>query len=65
MPICKKCKVMQATVEMRETPKTEKVDFHRAGKDYLGVETHYVCIDKRKCKQRVESRSGKLSTPSA
>jgi hypothetical protein len=53
MPICKKCRKMQASAEMRETTKTVKVDFQAAGKDYPGLETHWVCMDKRSCRERV------------
>jgi hypothetical protein len=52
MPICKRCKVMRSSAEMRETAKVEKVDFEKAGKTYKGVETHWVCRDKRTCKER-------------
>ena len=55
MPVCKKCKKMSASAEMRETAKTVKVDFSRAGRAYLGVETNWVCMDKRKCRERSQS----------
>lgn len=61
MPICKKCLKMYSSAEMRETAKTVSIDFHKAGKGYPGLKTHWVCMDKRKCKERQAAEGGRMA----
>jgi hypothetical protein len=60
MPVCKRCRVMKSSAEMRETAKTQGVSFERAGKLYPDHETHWVCREKRKCRDRVLESKGEL-----
>lgn len=62
MPVCKKCRTMRSSAEMRETVKSVKVDFEKAGKAYPGLETHWVCFDKRRCREiRDAENAGRMA----